>query len=439
LARGADEREAAPHQTTRSGEEATMPIEGMFRSRWWIVFASVMGLIGGGSMTVFVFSVFIRPVTAEFGWSRGEFGGALGLSSLAGAIAFPLFGRLLDKYGIRAVLLPAIVAFALATASMAALRASVPMLFAIYVLIGIAGAAQSPVPYSKVITGWFDDYRGLALGIAIAGSGLGTALMPLLAQTLTSAYGWRAGYAGLGIAFFIVAFPPVLLFMREMPQAAARRDSAALPGATAREALKSGRFWLLFIAFWCGITPVNGVLTQAVALLSDRGMPVREAAGALAISGLVVIASRLVAGFLMDRFHGPIVGIAFFGVSLIGVVLLALGVTGGTAILGTVLCGVAVGAEVDLMGFLVSRYFGLKAFGTIFGYIFVVLPIGVGAGSALMGFTYDHAHSYEPMLIGFIVMMLIACVLLLRLGAYVYPRSARGEPIAIVEAESGVA
>jgi predicted MFS family arabinose efflux permease len=180
----------------------------------------------------------------------------------------------------------------------------------------------------------------------------------------------------------------------------------------------------MVVAFLCGITPVNGIITQGVALLTDRGMPVHAAAGVLGMSGIVVVASRLIAGYFIDRVHGPIVGATFFGISLIGLVILAAGAVGPAAVIGTVLCGVAIGAEVDLMGFLVSRYFGLRAFGTIFGYIFMVLPVGVGAGSALMGITYDHAHSYEPMLIAFIVMMAIACLLLLRLGAYVYPRQA---------------
>lgn len=402
-----------------------MSTDGVFRNRWWIVVASVMGLIGGGSMTVFVFSVFIRPVTEEFGWSRGEFGGALGASSLVGALALPLFGRLIDKYGTRSVLLPTIIGFALATASMALLPASVTMLFALYMVIGFFGAGQSPVPYCKAIAGWFDDHRGFALGLAIAGSGLGTAVMPILAQTLTSAYGWRVGYAGLGIAFFVVAFPAVLLLLREPPQIVrAKTDPTTLPGVAAREALKSGKFWIMVVAFLCGITPVNGIITQGVALLTDRGMPAHAAAGVLGMSGAVVVASRLIAGYFIDRVHGPIVGATFFGISLVGLIILAAGAVGTAAVIGTVLCGVAIGAEVDLMGFLVSRYFGLRAFGTIFGYMFMVLPVGVGAGSALMGITYDHAHSYEPMLIAFIAMMAIACLLLMRLGAYVYPRQA---------------
>jgi predicted MFS family arabinose efflux permease len=400
----------------------------MFGNRWWIVFASVLGLIGGGSMTVFVFSVFIRPVTEEFGWSRGQFGGALAASSLIGALALPLFGRLFDKYGTRAVLLPTIIGFALSTAATALVPASVPALFAIYMVIGFFGAGQSPVPYSKAIAGWFDDYRGFALGLAIAGSGLGTALMPMLAQALTSAYGWRIGYAGLGLAFFLVAFPPVALLLREPPQLErARTDPASLPGITARQALKSARFWIMIVVFFCGITPVNGVITQGIALLTDRGMAVQAASGVLGISGAVVVGSRLIAGFCIDRIHGPIVGAASFGISMIGVAILATGAVGGAAVIGTALCGVAVGAEVDLMGFLISRYFGLRAFGTIFGYLFIVLPIGVGSGSALMGITYDRTHSYTPMLIAFVVMMAVACVLLLRLGAYTYPREAGGE------------
>jgi predicted MFS family arabinose efflux permease len=388
-----------------------------------------MGLVGGGSMTVFVFSVFIRPVTEAFGWSRGQFGAALGASSLVGAISLPLIGWALDRYGIRKVLLPAIVAFAATTGSLALLQPSLPMLFAIFILIGIAGAAQSAVPYSKVIAVWFDDHRGLALGLAIAGTGISTALMPLLAQTLTGLYGWRVGYAGLGIASFLVAFPAVALFMRDMPTTSPTAASPELPGTLARDAVRSGRFWILVVAFYCGVTAVNGVMTQAVALLGDRGIPPQTAAASLAATGLIVIVSRLVAGVCVDRFHAPFVCAVFFGISMIGIAMLAAGVSGTPALIGMMLCGVAIGAELDLMAFLVSRYFGLRAFGTIFGYLFIVLPVGVGSGSALMGIVYDRAHSYEPMLIAFVVMSALCCVLLLGLGPYVYPRrpAAAGE------------
>jgi MFS family permease len=397
----------------------------LFQSRWWVVFASVFGLIGGGAMTVFVFSVFLRPLTETFGWTRGEVSGALAASSLVGAITSPIIGKLIDSKGVRVVVLTAIVAFSALTASVAFLAASLAMLYGLYILIGIAGAGQSPVPYSKAIAGWFDDKRGLALGIAIAGSGVGTAVMPQLAQALTTHFGWRAGYLGLAATFFVVAFPIVALFLREPP--AAEPGHAAfgpMPGLTMTEAARSWRFWILVVAFFLSVTPVNGVITQAIALLGDRGMSVREAAAGLSTAGVVAIVSRLVAGFCLDRVHAPFVGVAFFGTSTVGMAMLAFGATGNEAVAGAALCGVGIGAEVDLVAFLITRYFGMRAFGTIYGYVFAVLPIGVGVGAALMGATYDRAHSYQPMLVAFTVMLVVACALLATLGPYAYPRVA---------------
>jgi predicted MFS family arabinose efflux permease len=185
---------------------------------------------------------------------------------------------------------------------------------------------------------------------------------------------------------------------------------------------------LLAVAFFCAVTPANGVITQGVPLLTDHGLSAEEAASVLGILGVAIVCSRLVSGYLVDRIHAPLVTAALFSLSLIGIPLLVGGAVGRNAAIGVALCGMAIGCEVDLMGFLITRYFGLRAFGVIYGYIFMVIPIGVGTGSLVMGIAYDHAHSYEPALLLFIPMVILACVLLLMLGPYRYPRQPEVEP-----------
>ncbi len=401
------------------------------RNPWWTVFASFMGLLGSGSVTVFVFSVFIGPLSQTFGWTRGAIGFGLLLSSLGGAIASPFVGWLVDRIGIRGVVLPAIVAFALLTAAFSLLNGSLPLYFALLFVLGIAGALQSPLPYSKLIAATFDNMRGLALGIAITGTGVGAVIMPQIAGRLVAQSGWRVAFIGLGIAIFIVAFPATALLLPKMRSAGARAADELLEMGTAfREGIATRRFWQLAVALLLVVVPANGIITHAVTLLGDLNVPPAAAVGVLSASGLVTIVSRLAAGFALDRFNGPLVAATFVAITGIGALLLAVHPNLGADMVGIALCGVVIGAEMDVVAYLVSRYFGLRAFGRLYGLLFAIIPLGVGLGSALMGATYDRTHSYGPALTGATIALFIAAALFATLGSYRFPARRAPQPLA---------
>jgi MFS family permease len=402
----------------------------MFRNRWWVVVASILGLIvGTGSINVFAFGVFLKPVGQELGLGRGPLAGAMFLGSVMTAVGAPVLGTLIDRRGIRAVLLPAIALFALITAAFSVLLGSPTSLFILFAISGLIGAGQTPIAYSKVVSAWFDKERGLALGIAMAGVGLGTVLIPQLAGFLIQGFGWRSAYLGLGVAVFVLGFIPVALWIREptMADRGAAPDSGLNPiGLSVREALKgSWRFWALTIAFLFGVVAINGTLTHVVAMLTDRGVPVQMATGALSAAGLAIIGGRILSGWCLDRFFGPYVAVAFLLCPMAGIALLGSGQGGMVPLAGTVLCGLGIGAEVDLMAFFVSRYFGLRAFAQIYGWMFCIFTFGTGLGPYAMGAAYDAWHSYNPMFVVFEIILALACVLLVRLGPYPYPAEGR--------------
>jgi cyanate permease len=134
-----------------------------------------------------------------------------------------------------------------------------------------------------------------------------------------------------------------------------------------------------------------------------------------------MIVGGMLSGYCLDRFFGPYVAIVCVAVAIIGIGLLGSGAGGAVPIAGTILCGFANGAEGNLLPYFVSRYFGLRSFGQIFGYLFAVFMISVGVGPLLLGFSFDRWHSYGPMLVGFEFVLLIACVIFLRLGPYRFP------------------
>jgi MFS family permease len=285
---------------------------GIFASRWWIVFACACGLlVGAGAILIFTFGVFLKPITEDLGVSRGELSGALGASTWFVALSCPVIGWLIDRFGTRRVMIPGILLFALAVASFGLMQAQpLLLIYAIFCVAGFISGVQTPIPYAAVITHWFDSHRGIALGLATAGVGLGVALIPPLAALLIGHFGWRWAYAGLGIAVVVLAWLPVLLFVRDPPwvPASGSADAASaaqLPGIDATEALKTRNFWLLSVAFFLGVLAINGTIVHIVALLTDRGVPLQVATGALSVAGIAIIVGRIICGWCLDRFWGP--------------------------------------------------------------------------------------------------------------------------------------
>src|SRR4029078_7199959 len=172
-------------------------------------------------------------------------------------------------------------------------------------------------------------------------------------------------FVGLAIAILIIGFIPALLFVREPP---IRSDHVvagrpAVPGSTFTDAVfHDWRFWAMTIAFFVAVIAINGMLTRVVPLLSDRGIPRVVAVSALSASLIALTVARIVAGWSLDRVHGPYVACTFFGSVMIGIALLATGMGGSVPFVGTVLCGLGIRAEVALMAFFVSRYFGFSLF-----------------------------------------------------------------------------
>jgi predicted MFS family arabinose efflux permease len=396
-----------------------------FTSPWWVVVGAVAGLfVCNGPVLGFTFGVFLKPIMADTGWQRSSVSFALSAGGILSALAVPVLGRLMDRWSIRRVALPGIAIYAALTAL---LGLSPPVFWVFTLMFAAAEAAsaiQTPLGYAKAISAWFDARRGLALGIAMAGVGLGGFVIPQLANLLIARLGWRGAYVSLALLTLAVAFPVVALWIREpRPGEGERRSPVAgaeLAGLTAREAAGLPRFWILAAAFFLVAVAINGSVAHVVPLLTDRGLSATEASAVLGIFGLATLSGRLVAGYLVDRIFAPHVASVFFLAPIAGFVFLASG-AGMVPAVGVVLMGLGLGTEIDLIAFLVSRYFGQRAFGELYGYFFMVFGIGSSLGRIIGGFVFDLAGSYTPALIGAAVALVAAVTLVNRLGAYAYP------------------
>jgi MFS family permease len=401
-----------------------------FRNRWWVVFGSAVGLIvSGGPVNIFTFGVFLRAVTEDLHIGRGAFASAMLATNWIGAASGPFLGWLLDRYGARRVLLVGVVLFAAATATQAYMTSSLLVIYALFVFKNLTTAGQSPVSYAFAVSRWFDRQRGLALGIALAGVGLGTSIVPPIVAYLIEHYGWRFAYVGLGLLVLVLGGLPVLLFIREPDQrdrtAMPHLASSALLGYDFIAVLKGGRFWALAFAFFLGVVALNGILTQIVPILMDRGVPLQIATRDLAASGVAAIIGRIASGWCLDRYYGPYVAIGFFTLPMIGLLLFASGADEPWPIVGALLCGAALGGEIDQMGFFVSRYFGLKSYGKIFGTMFGIFAGSTGVGPFISGLSFDLWRSYVPAFALYEVALAIACLIFLSLGPYPFPAQHR--------------
>jgi len=384
-------------------------------------------MVAQGPVILYTLGLFIKPLNQDFGWDRASISAAGGLAAISSAIAIPFVGWLIDRGGIRPILLPIVVLSAFSIALVALTPNSVVVFMLFFAITGLLGSGQGPLGYAKCVSAWFDDRRGLALGITMSGIGVGAALVPQYAQFLIGSFGWRAAYAGLGFLTLMIAFPAVFLFIREPIEAKACVKSRRAPSAVSedrppdlevREVLSGHQFWLIACALLLVSTVTQGMVVHTVPLLTDKGYSPETAAALMLAVGLSTMAGRLLSGYLVDKIFAPFVAAFFFLLPCLGIYLLNSAVS---SVAGIISLGLASGTEIDMIGFLTSRYFGMKRFGQLYGYLFASFVVGSAFGPYFMGLAFERLHSYEPALWTFGVFMVLASILILCLGPYRYP------------------
>jgi len=374
--------------------------------RWWIVAVAAFGLsTSPGQFAYGAFSLFIEPLEQEFGWARAEMSLALTLFTLCLAVTLPFIGRLVDRYGSRRVLAPSMLVLGIGLCVLGWQLDALWILLTVYVLIGVLGAGANSPPYMRTVSSWFDRRRGLAIGTAMAGAGLGYAYVPPMVRYINDAYGWRFSFLALGAIIIFVATPLVALFLKDPP----RPQTAGPPGPEGavvetggdawREAMGRGVFWMLICVFALLSFSLYGMLAHFKPMLSDMGIPGEQAGWIAGMVGIAVMVSRVVIGYLIDRIFAPRVALVVFLFSAAGMAVLATGNAAGFAIPAALLLGLSMGAEIDLLAYLAGRYFGLKSFAVIYGLLFSAFLAGTALGPWAYGAAYDADGSYAAMLL----------------------------------------
>jgi len=355
--------------------------------------------------------VLLKPLAAEFAWTRQQVATAFAIAAGVAALCAAPLGRLLDRVPPQRIAVPSLVLLGVGFASLALLTASLAHLYLIFAVLGAAGMGTSPVAYGRAISTWFARRRGMALAVVITGGAVGGVVLPPLAQALVRGMGWRGACLALGLAVLAIGVPVVARFVRE--RTPERTGAAEATGSPLAEGLRSPWFWVLVAGILCGTMVQNSVIVHLAALLTDRGIAPERAAVALSVMAGAAVAGRLATGFLIDRLHAPRVGLAMMGLAAAGAWLLSGASSFPVAVLAAALVGFGTGGEADVVPYLLSRYFGLRSFSTLYGCAWMAGAVGGAFGPVLMGRAFDATGSYQQTLVRLAVAALVAAALML--------------------------
>lgn len=396
-----------------------------------IAAAAGVGLSIAGIPT-FVLSVFAGPMTRDLGWTLQQFQTGGLFIALGVLVAAPLGGWLLDRYGPRRVAMTGLLAFAAGIAGVSRVGAEPWTFYLAILMLTLLAAGVLPTTWTRIVNGRFDRQRGIALGIALSGSGIFATFGPGLAQAVIDAAGWRMAWLALAALPACVALPLVWRFVRPAPAIDGATSSAVtgasaiagvsspakeLVGLTLTEVLRARRFWMLIASFALVSLCLGGFNANLVPILISKGLETAVAAKAAGALGASLIAGRIVSGFLIDRYWSPGVAAAAFSLPVLGALLL-MGDAPSAAMLVTcvALMGFAAGAEYDVLAFMISRFFGLAHYGKIYSVIIVAISLATSGGAVLFGRIRDLSGDFAPAWPLVVALCAVSVLLLLTLG-----------------------
>lgn len=388
-----------------------------WRAGWKSVIVASLGISLSTAHT-YSQGLFMAPLEQAFGWSRADVTAGPFLYGIISGLGVLFSGVIADRFGARRVVLPGLLLCALTMALLTLNTGSIWLWYATWLLVALPVPLITPAVWTSAIVARFTVSRGLALALALAGTGLSSAVAPQIIVRLIDAYGWRAGFAFFPLLTALFIFPLALLMFDRTPRPAARQRTVTAPPLPAVGAtVLSPAFLLLLsgsVVFAFGLI---GIMGHFVPILTERGLERTSAAAAVGVIGMCSIGGRLVTGFLLDHFNSAVVATIAFLMPVAPVIAMinydgSLVMAFGTSII----LGLSLGAEVDIVAYLTARYFGLRRYATYLGFIQGITALAVGAGPLVGGMIHDATGRYDIMLWGLIPIFLIGTIVILALG-----------------------
>lgn len=388
------------------------------KAGWPILLACGVGVgVGLTGLPYYTFGTFMKPLAADFGWSRSQISLASFFLQLGIVLTSPFLGRFIDRQGARPVALASLVGLAAGLAAVAFSGPSLDSFYLAWVALALFGCATTPLVWTQMVNLRFDQARGIALGLVLCGTGIASVLAPRACAALIAAFGWRGGYLGLAAFVVAVALPIVWLGTRRLAHMTRTAPRPEL-GLTLREAIRRRQFWMIAAGIFSVMLVQAAAMVHLVPLLTDRGFSPGAATAGAGLMGVAVIGGRLIFGTLVDRFHAPYVAACFLPMPAVALMLLASGDSTMMILTAILLIGLAAGAEVDLLAYLASRFFGMRHYGAIYGLMLSFFSLGAGVGPTLAGWSFDRTGSYDLALWSGAGLVLVGAALIGTLGPY---------------------
>ena len=381
----------------------------------WTIIAVTFVTMAIGVNARTAFSLLFSPILDEFGWERGVTAGAFSFGFLVAAVMSPLIGRMMDRSGPRLVMEIGVVL--MAGGLLLAPLTTQP--WHLYLTIGVmVGGGSICLGYSGqslFLPNWFIRQRGLAIGIAFAGVGIGSVTMLPWVQWLIETSGWRTSCVAMGLLVLIV-LAPINLLLRKRPEDiglqpdgdgahgsvhqpvsnVVDRDWAAIDWTLAR-ALRTARFWWIAGGFFCGLYVWYAVQVHQTKFLLDIGFSRNVAAWALGLVSLLGVPGQIYFGHLSDRIGREWVWtISGIGFAICNLTLILMAQMPSLALVGVMVLtqGVLGYACTSIMGAVVQEIFQGRHYGSIFGTLMLAALAGGAAGPFVTGVLHDHFGNY---------------------------------------------
>ncbi len=390
-----------------------------WRAGWPVVLAGLFGtaILSMGFMSA---GTFMAPIEQEFGWTRTQVSLGFTVYPFVAILFGPLVGWLIDRYGERRLAVAGPICSGLAFSLFSTATDSTVYWVALWALYATVNQMVMLTVWTSAVANAFTASRGLAISIAMIGTGLSAAIGPLVANLFMESFGWRGAFVTMGLGFG--SFVAVVSWFGIPHRIAGKaRAAAGQPrsesGITLKEALKTSTYLKLVAAVFTTYLLLQAMMVHLVPVLSDGGLSRDQAVAIAGLMGIGMVLGKIFAGVLLDRLDSR--HVCTLSLVMAGVGILMLGLDAAPLplrMLSVLLFGLGVGAVSPIYPYLTARLFGTASFGRLYGAMTSIYALANSLGPITASRVFDSVKSYDLLLATTPVMLIVPVLLVLSLG-----------------------
>ncbi len=372
---------------------------------WHIAVLSTLG-VAVSVMHTYTLGALMPAIHTATGWTRSQISTGPILVSITGILCAPFLGAAIDRYGCRRIALPGLLLYCIAFSALGLAGPKAISWDVGWTFVGLTFVLVSPTVWTAAVVREFEKSRGKAIGVALAGTGVGSICLPYISTILQEHFGWNGAYEWLGMGALVLSFPLLWIFFRTSQERVQRSSTnsvpverVVLPGMPARDAFLSRRYLQMAVACLLASTAGAAMAVHFVPVARANGLSPHTAAAIAAGIGFSSIFGRLLGGYLLDAVSGPLVGFIACAFGVLVAPSLLLSHSAGFGLFGACMVGLSAGMEIAVLAYLIPRYFGVRQYGLLFAVMNGLVIVGLGLGPYLGGYLFDRFGNYKMLLL----------------------------------------